>query len=168
MNRMASATSSGSPIRPAGMVEVTRGRFCEPPAIRSSMSVAIGPGATALTRMLYWQASSATDLVRPSIACLLATYIGACALPLLPMVEDRLTMAPDRCCDMMRISCLRHRKVPSALALNVAVYDSTVCAMIEPRVPSKPALLTAISRRPKRLTQKSTSLATCSSLLTSA
>ncbi|MNW08376.1 hypothetical protein D3C71_2051470 [compost metagenome] len=54
------------------------------------------------------------------MACLLATYMGACPLPRLPMVEERFTMAPDFWRDMTRISCLRHRKVPKALASKAA------------------------------------------------
>jgi hypothetical protein len=43
------------------------------PVNRDSMSVSIGPGATALTRTPDGAASSAADFVSPSTACLLAT-----------------------------------------------------------------------------------------------
>src|ERR1700730_1588343 len=84
---------------------------------QASISVSTGPGATALTRTPAPAPSSAAAFVRPSTACLLATYIDAPAAPRLPNVDGRFKMLP---CRWASISCLRLRIVPSTLVSKVA------------------------------------------------
>src|SRR5882724_5507512 len=69
--------------------------------------------------------------------------------------------------NITRSSCFMLNNVPSTFVSNVAAKLSAVCSVTRPRKPSVPALLTAISRRPKRLTVWSTRLRTSSSLRTS-
>lgn len=72
-NTMAWAISSGVPARLSGMPAIRPALRSAVPVSRPSMSVSTGPGATALTRTPEPAASSATDFVSPSTACLLAT-----------------------------------------------------------------------------------------------
>src|SRR5271169_3832740 len=69
---MASAISSGFPTRLSGTVETRPAFLSALPVKRLSISVSVGPGATALTRTPEPATSSAADLVSPSTACLLA------------------------------------------------------------------------------------------------
>src|ERR1700761_2663019 len=71
-NRMALAISAGSPARPSGTVETRPAFLSALPVKRLSIPVSVGPGATALTRTPEPATSSATDVVSPSTACLLA------------------------------------------------------------------------------------------------
>ena len=66
------AISPGWPMRPIGIADssicFTSGALAKSRNIR----VSIAPGATALTRTFCFAYSSATDLVNPTTACLLA------------------------------------------------------------------------------------------------
>src|SRR5882762_8008994 len=83
-NMMVWAISSGLPTRLSGTVAARPAFLSSVPVKRFSMSVAIGPGATKLTRTPEEAASSAADLVSPSTACLLAAYMEAPAAPVWP------------------------------------------------------------------------------------
>ena len=65
--------SSGSPSRAIGTVDTKAALFSGVAVKRVNMPVSTGPGATAFTRIPEPTTSSATDLVMPSTACLLAT-----------------------------------------------------------------------------------------------
>src|SRR5882757_2131588 len=73
MNTMPSATSSERPRRPIGTVVARAALFSDVPVKRVNMPVSTGPGATAFTRIPELTISRATDLVMPSMACLLPT-----------------------------------------------------------------------------------------------
>jgi len=60
--------------------------------------------------------------------------------------------APASLWSIMRSSCFMLSSVPSTLVSKVAAKLSAVCSVTGPGAPSVPALLTATSRRPKRLT----------------
>jgi len=67
-NKMASATSLGSPSRPIGCAALIDSRYSGPPGSsgrRYTRSVLIVPGATALTRMPRLAHSMAKCLVNP-------------------------------------------------------------------------------------------------------
>ena len=70
---IAFATSSERPRRFIGTVAIKAVLFSGVRAKRVNMSVSIGPGATAFTRIPLVANSSATDLVIPSTACLAPT-----------------------------------------------------------------------------------------------
>ena len=59
--------------------------FSAVPVKRVSMPVSVGPGATAFTRIPDLAASSATDLVMPSTACLLADIDRGARRTLVPV-----------------------------------------------------------------------------------
>src|SRR4051812_21486672 len=88
-NTIVWAISSGFPTRLSGTPAIRPAFRSAVPVNRSSIPVSIGPGATALTRTPNAAASSAADLVSPSTACLLATYIEAPGAPWLPNVDDK-------------------------------------------------------------------------------
>src|ERR1700722_6619158 len=71
---MALASSSGVPLRRIGTVAISASLPSSVPVKRSSMTVSVGPGPTAFTRIPEFPCSSATVLVRPSTANLLLTY----------------------------------------------------------------------------------------------
>src|SRR6266478_6569566 len=119
-NTMASAISAGVPTRLRGTPATSPAFRSAIPVKRFSISVSTGPGATALTSTTAPAPSSAAAFVRPSTACLLATYIDAPAAPRLPKVDDRLTMLPCPWASITRISCFRLRIVPSTLVSKVA------------------------------------------------
>ena len=67
-NRIARATSDGSPSRPIGCWAEIASRYSGPPgssSISRTRSVRIVPGATALTRMPFAAHSTARCFVRP-------------------------------------------------------------------------------------------------------
>src|ERR1700747_351982 len=66
-NRMVWAISSGVPTLLSGTVAARPAFLSSVPVKRFSIPVSIGPGATALTRTPDAAASSAADLVNPSI-----------------------------------------------------------------------------------------------------
>ena len=67
------AISSGWPTRPMGVADSSICFASGDPATKSRyIRVSIVPGATALTRTFCLAYSSATDLVNPLTACLLA------------------------------------------------------------------------------------------------
>src|SRR6478752_483876 len=73
MKTIALASSAERPRRPIGTVVTRAALFSGVPVKRVNIPVSVGPGATALTRIPDLASSRATDLVRPSTACLLPT-----------------------------------------------------------------------------------------------
>jgi hypothetical protein len=71
MKTIALASSSERPRRPNGTVVTSAALFSGVPVKRVNMPVSVGRGATTFTRIPALAISSATDLVRPSTACLL-------------------------------------------------------------------------------------------------
>ena len=68
------AISSGWPTRPMGVADFQHLLYFRRTRTKSrNIRVSIAPGATALTRTFCLAYSSATDLVSPLTACLLAT-----------------------------------------------------------------------------------------------
>src|ERR1035441_8899681 len=90
---------------PSFGAEVAAGVGSPRPVKRGSIAVAMGPGATALSRTPRGAASRAADLVSPSTACLLAEYTEAPAPPRLPKVDEMLTMQPWPWSSINRSSC---------------------------------------------------------------
>ena len=107
-NRKALAISSGWPTLPRGIVfdifsTISCGRF-------ATMSVAVTPGATALTRILYFPNSLASDFVIPLTAYLLAGYPTPLGCPYCPTMELVLMMDPPFLLYMCLAASLEHRK----------------------------------------------------------
>src|SRR6267378_4026531 len=71
------AISSGVSRRLKGTVETSAALFSPVLVKRVSIHVSVVPGATTFTRTPVSATSSAADLVIPSTACLLPTYVCA-------------------------------------------------------------------------------------------
>src|SRR3984885_4664110 len=85
------ATSSGVLARRAG---ARPRRGASRPASAAVRSVLVGPGATVLTRTPAGPYSAAQDFVSEWTAALVALYRADPAIPVRPLIEPTLTIAP--------------------------------------------------------------------------
>ena len=91
------------------------------------MAVTIIPGCTELQRMLSAACWRAVDLVSRRTAALLAWYAGMPSLlPMMPAMEDMLTMEPPPESCMAGMAALVPRKTPLALMSSVLSQNSRV------------------------------------------
>src|SRR5713226_9451479 len=145
----ASATSIGVPNRPMGWRPSAYFLTSGSPKRRSPIGVSITAGHTTLMRMPLRAVSRTTALVSPITPCLLAQYVAAPAEPIRPATEAMLTMAPPPpCLSICLISYFRQSQTPLRLMSIVRSQFSSDCSAIDIQLPSIPALLKAISKRP--------------------
>src|SRR5215212_9956114 len=113
-------------------------------------SVAIVPGATALTRMPLAAHSTARCLVIPEATNLAGPYVDCWACPARPEIEDRQTMEPpgSSCYSMASTANLQVRNIPRP---STAITRSQSSGVASTMVLSgmMPALATSTSMRPK-------------------
>src|SRR5215218_5070832 len=145
---MASATSSGSAMRPRGEAAPTTTSSSGLTPILPHIGVRTAPGCTELTRMASVAHSSATALVNRRTPPLLAQYALERGDPVRPAAEDTLTIEPPSpCCLMARTPCLVPRKTPSRLTA-ISARQSASVVSVTARTYEMPALLTSTSSRP--------------------
>src|SRR6516162_8652529 len=97
-----------------------------PLVIRSVIGVAALPISIWLQAMSYLRPSSAIDLVRPVIACLVAVYGAEKGLGVCAEIEPLLMMRPPRgsCAFIRRIASCAQRKEPVRLASTTVFHCS--------------------------------------------
>src|ERR1051325_7258691 len=98
MTRMRSARTAGSAVRPdvriGGMI----------------------PGWTELQRILSFACCTATDLVISRTAAFEALYaMWTCSLPMMPAIDDRLTIEPPPLAIIAGIACLMPKNTPGCV-----------------------------------------------------
>ncbi|GLW26132.1 hypothetical protein Mame01_61740 [Microbispora amethystogenes] len=127
-----------------------------------------GPGLTALILMPARISSRAAVRVSALTAALDAAYAPRPAKRTwAPMFEATFTITPDPCARIAAISCFMARKTPVVLTWRTRAQSSSGMSATAP--PAKiPALLTATSRRPNRVTISRTSPARPDESVTSA
>src|SRR5256886_3464876 len=150
-NRMALATSSGSAIRPCGMVDTTcfsnaTGSGCPSIQVRTSC-VRVRPGATALTRTPCRAHSIAAVLVSASSAPLAAAYRLIVGTPTDAVRDVTLTIDPrPRASIFAPAACCISRQ-PRKLVSSTRRTSSSEVSSTE-LVQSMAALLTSTSAPP--------------------
>ena len=129
--------------------------------------VSTPPVVIAFTRTPRSATSSATDRVRPTTACLAATYGAASGSATTPMFDALFTIAPP-VSRTAGIWYLRQWKTLVTFCVSSAFHVSASTVEIGPDALTPPALLNAPSRRPNSATAAVTSRAASSSIVTSA
>ena len=140
------------------------------PVARNSMSawsaVSVGPGWIVLTRMRRRASSLAAARMRPTCACLAATYALSRGVPMRPTaLEVMMMLPPSGTCGN---ACLSTWKVPSTCTASTRANTSDGYSSIGTTSPLMPALLKSTSYRPYRSTPSPTARRTASSSATSA
>jgi hypothetical protein len=114
-NKIASATSLGSPNRPIGWAALMASKYSGPPGSsgsRFTRSVLIVPGATALTRMPCWAHSTARCFVKPVARNFAGPYVDCRAWPAIPEIEDKHTMEPPPLLNICSMAYLQVKNMP--------------------------------------------------------
>ncbi|CAM5306979.1 hypothetical protein SVIOM74S_07852 [Streptomyces violarus] len=120
---------------------------------RSDMGAADAPGLTALMRMPWWMWSRAAARVSAETAAFEAMYAAALGIRrCAPRLEEILTMVPPPFSFMCAISCFMASQTPVTLVRSTASHSSSLTSPTGTVPLSIPALLTAMSSPPKRVT----------------
>lgn len=90
---IASAASSGEPVRRSGVFKANSSR--DDGSTHSVIFVSIKPGATAFTLIFEGPSSFASALVRPMTPALEAEYAASHEPPDKPQTDETLTIAPE-------------------------------------------------------------------------
>ena len=149
MTRIRSARTAGSAVRPdvriAGMT----------------------PGCTELARMLSFACCTAVAFVISRTAAFEALYaMWTCSLPIMPAIDDRLTMEPPPAAFIAGMACLMPKNTPVALIAMMRCQASVLkksCSAL----PETPALFTSTSSLPNCRVVSATTAAQLSSSVTS-
>src|ERR1700730_7320009 len=126
-NRMAYATSSTSPGRRIGMTRMRSARTAGS-AVRPDVRIGgMMPGWTELARILSLACCTATDLVISRTAAFEALEaMWTCSLPMMPAIDERLTIDPPPLAIMGGTAYLMPKNTPVALTAMIRCQASVL------------------------------------------